>query len=98
MAADHERLQVIDQLVSAGTPVDAVDGEWGRQALCLAAQNGRVGSVRHLLALGADPNVCDRNGLTPLDYCKPDHRGFDGPRHQLVESMLRSALDAERTV
>jgi hypothetical protein len=33
MAADHQRLPVIDQLVEAGTPVDAVDEVFGRQAL-----------------------------------------------------------------
>lgn len=29
MAADHERLDVIDQLIAAGTQIDAVDAEWG---------------------------------------------------------------------
>ncbi len=37
-AADHERLSVIDQLIDAQTPVDAVDELFGRQALRLAAQ------------------------------------------------------------
>lgn len=57
MAADHERLTVIDQLVAAGTPVDAADEKWGRQAMRLATSNGRVASVRRLLAHGADPGV-----------------------------------------
>jgi ankyrin repeat protein len=30
MAADHQRLGVIDQLIDAGTPVDATDAEYGR--------------------------------------------------------------------
>jgi len=55
MAADHERLDVIDQLLDAGTPIDATD-PWGRQPLRLATMNGRAASVRHLLARGADPN------------------------------------------
>ena len=33
MAADHERLAVIDELLAVGTPVDAVDETWRRQAL-----------------------------------------------------------------
>jgi uncharacterized protein len=53
MAADHERLDVIDQLVAAGTPVDAVDEKWGRQAMRVAVRNGRHGSVRRLLDHGA---------------------------------------------
>ena len=48
-AADHQRLAVIDQLIDAKTPVDAVDELFGRQALRLAAQNGRPQSVRRLL-------------------------------------------------
>jgi ankyrin repeat protein len=53
MAADHERLEVIDQLVAAGTPVDAVDETWGRQALRVATRNGRHASVQRLLEHGA---------------------------------------------
>ena len=55
-AADHQRLSVIDQLIEAQTPVDAVDELHGRQALRLAAQDGRPESVRRLLEHGADPN------------------------------------------
>lgn len=55
MAADHQRLSVIDALLDAGTPIDAVDPRWGRQPLRVATQNGRDASVRHLLARGADP-------------------------------------------
>ena len=69
-AADHQRLSVIDELVDAGTPVDAFDEVWGRQALQIAAQNGRPASVRRLLELGADPNRRDQEGLTALDWCR----------------------------
>ena len=62
MAADHQRLEVIDRLLAAGTPVDAVDPVWGRQALRTAAANGRSASVRHLLDLGADPSLLDAGG------------------------------------
>lgn len=56
-AADHERLDVIDQLLDAGTPIDAEDPLWGRQALRVAQRHGRQRSVSHLLARGADPRV-----------------------------------------
>jgi hypothetical protein len=49
MAADHQRLNVIDELLDAGTPIDAVDPAWGRHPLRVAAQHGRAASVRHLL-------------------------------------------------
>jgi len=87
-AADHQRLPVIDQLIAADTPVDAFDEEWGRQALRVAAQNGRPASVRRLLAYGADPNLRDKDGLTALDWCRPGRRSVDGPGHTDVEAIL----------
>jgi ankyrin repeat protein len=61
-AALHERLDVIDALLDAGTPIDAEDREWGRQPLRIAARHGRTASVAHLLARGADPRVMDQGG------------------------------------
>ena len=87
-AADHERLSVIDELIEAGTPVDAFDEVWGRQALRIAAQNGRAASVRRLLEHGADPNLRDREGLTALDWSRPGKRSLDGPGQVEVEAIL----------
>jgi hypothetical protein len=56
-AADHERLDVIDQLIAAGTPVNQADAEWQRLPLHVAVQNGRAGSIRRLLDHGADPRL-----------------------------------------
>ena len=70
-AADHQRLEVIDQLIEAGTPVNEADAEWGRLPLHTAAGNGRAASVRRLLAHGADPNLRDpRHHSTPLEECQ----------------------------
>ncbi len=90
MAADHQRLSTIDALLSAGTPVDAEDAIWGRQALRVAAGNGRVDSVRHLLGHGADPNHRDpQHGLTALQWCRRSRSGFaDDSGHGLVEALL----------
>jgi uncharacterized protein len=90
MAADHQRLQAIDELLAAGTPIDAADAEWGRQALRVAAQNGRVASVRHLLAGGADPNVRDaEHGRTALGWCRHARRGSNAvAAHAEIEAML----------
>ncbi|ONH23310.1 ankyrin repeat domain-containing protein [Pseudofrankia asymbiotica] len=89
MAADHERLAVIEALVAAGTPVDGVDEIWGRHPLRLAAANGRPASVQRLLALGADPNQRDADGLTPLDLCRAgrSHHAA-GTGHAEVERIL----------
>jgi len=83
-AADHQRLEVIDQLVAAGTPVNQADAEWQRLPLHTAAGNGRAASVRRLLAHGADPNLRDpEHHRTPLEEC------LDSPGHDEVEAILR---------
>ena len=85
-AADHQRLDVIDQLVDAGTPVNEADAEWERLPLHTAAGNGRAASVRRLLAHGADPNLRDpKHQRTPLEECQP----ADSPGHREVEAILR---------
>jgi ankyrin repeat protein len=89
MAADHQRLEVIDALVAAGTPVDATDPAWGRQPLRTAAAGGRPAAVRRLLAHGADPTLPDGDGRTPLDLCRRGRAGVDDPsRHDEVEEVL----------
>jgi ankyrin repeat protein len=84
-AADHQRLPVIDRLIEVGTPVDAFDEVWGRQALRIAAENGRPASVRRLVDHGADPNLRDDEGLTALDRCR---RSSDGAGHAEVVAIL----------
>ena len=85
-AADHQRLDVIDQLIEAGTPVNQADAEWGRLPLHTAAGNGRAASVRRLLAHGADPNLRDpEHHRTPLEECQP----AGSPGHREVEAILR---------
>lgn len=89
MAADHQRLHVIDELIAAQTPVDAVDPRWGRQALRLAAQNGRVASVRRLLDHGADPDLQDpEQHRTALELCRTDPRYAASAGHAEVEAIL----------
>jgi uncharacterized protein len=89
-ASDHQRVRVIDQLIDAETPVDAVDELFSRHALRLAAQNGRPQSVRRLLEHGADPNLRDEQGRTALDLCQPAHRYLDNPGHAEVDAILRA--------
>jgi hypothetical protein len=89
-AAEHQRLDVIDQLIAAGTPVNEPDAEWGRLPLHVAAQNGRPASVRRLLAHGADPDLRDPvHQRTPLEWCQPGNRYLDNPAHDEVEAILR---------
>jgi hypothetical protein len=44
-------------LIGAGAPVNQADAEWQRLPLHVAVRNGRAGSIRRLLAHGADPRL-----------------------------------------
>ncbi len=92
MAGDHQRLDVIDALVAAGTPVDAADPVFGGQPLRTAASNGRPASIRRLLAHGAEPSLRDEQGRTPLDLC----RAGKTPGHREVEAILTPLTDTAR--
>jgi ankyrin repeat protein len=91
MAARHGRLEVIDQLIAAATPVDGPDRD-GSTALHEAAYCGRADSARHLLGHGADPARRDaRFDGTPLGWCR--HRRAEvgpGHGHDEVERLLQA--------
>jgi ankyrin repeat protein len=73
-AADHQRLDVIDRLVAAGTPVNEPDARWRRLPLHVAAGNGRAASVDRLLTHGANRDLRDPvRHRTPLEWCGPTH-------------------------
>jgi len=80
IAAAHGRLDVIDHLIAASTPIDGVDRD-GSTALHEAAYSGRADSVRRLLLHGADPGRRDsRFKSTPLGWCQ-HQREQTGPGH-----------------
>jgi ankyrin repeat protein len=97
MAADHQRLDVIDELLATGISVDTVDPEWGRQALRVAAGNGRPASVRHLLARGADPSLNDEDGRTALDFTSPELAYMRNPAHDEVAAILAPVTRSVRS-
>ena len=96
MAADHQRLEVIDELIAADAPVDDADELFGRHPLRLAAANGRPASVHALLAHGADPTRRDDGGLTPLDHCHRSRRDAIDPNgHDEVAAILHRHTQAD---
>jgi ankyrin repeat protein len=50
-----------------GNQNDGVNSKEGTSALHEAARNGQLDLVKHLIGLGADPNLADGDGLKPVD-------------------------------
>jgi len=53
--------------IGYGNANDGVNAKDGTTALHEAARSGRVDLVKHLLELGANPNIADADGKKPLD-------------------------------
>lgn len=54
--------------------LNATDSQ-GRTAVMLATLHGQTAAVKALLSLGADPNVADGNGVTPLQAARAAEAG-----------------------
>ena len=65
-AAAHNRLELIQPLVTAGAVVDQQEKPGGNTALFYAAQLDNTDIVQMLLEEGADPDLQDENGWSPL--------------------------------
>jgi uncharacterized protein len=64
-AARQGARAAVEALAEAGADLDATDPD-GSTALALAVINGHADVVAFLLDKGANPNVADRTGMTPL--------------------------------
>jgi hypothetical protein len=92
-AAVCERLDVLDQLIASGVPVDA-DPDTGSPdgsstLLHEAAYWGKPRSVERLVALGADPNRQDaEHHSTPFGWCRHRLAGITGFGEHLTAGHL----------
>lgn len=87
-AAERGHVDTVKTLVKAGVALDHVNN-LGWTALLEAIILGGEGErhrqiVAFLLDAGADPNIADRNGITPLRHARA--RGY-----RKIESVLRAA-------
>lgn len=60
---------VVTRLVEAGADINVRD-ELGRTALMVAVDETYSGIVKYLLEHGAEPNISDNDGDSPLDVAK----------------------------
>jgi ankyrin repeat protein len=74
-AARQDATHALAALVNDGAALDATDPD-GTTALTLAIINGHYGAASLLLDAGADPNVADARGMTPL-YAAVDMNTLD---------------------
>jgi len=85
MAAASMPLEMCKLLVEAGADVNAQDHRSGETALQLAAYYNRIENVRYLLEKGADAQLADLDGYTPLSLAEKWG-------HKEVAELLRQSL------
>lgn len=61
-------MKEVEMLLQQGVPIDARD-EFGNTILCIACQNGNKNMIKLALRHGADMNICNFKGNTPLHFC-----------------------------
>jgi ankyrin repeat protein len=60
--------------LAGNVDVNSLDAK-GHTALILAIQHGHIDIVRALLARGANPNMADAHGITPVRAANARHNG-----------------------
>jgi truncated hemoglobin YjbI/ankyrin repeat protein len=84
--------EVVAGIVARGVEVNSTK-LWGRGALHFAAKAGFIGTVNVLLKNGADPNLRDDEGQTPLFYAFRAGKSID-PK-TVVAALLKAGADPE---
>jgi len=67
MAVRYQNIPIVNLLLEKGSNVNITDDQYST-AISVAASRGKYRMVEFLLSKGADPNLQDRYGKTPLHY------------------------------
>jgi ankyrin repeat protein len=90
--------------IGYGNQNDGVNSKEGTSALHEAARSGRVDLVKHLLDLGANPNLLDGDGQKPIDVIGKARAGANAARGRgrggtvSITGGNQAALDEIRTL
>jgi uncharacterized protein len=89
---DAEALEAVKLCVSLGIDVNAATDK-GETALHGAAHRGVDSIAKYLIEKGANPNVRNKKGFTPLDLAmgKGGYNGGLGPVHETVAAVIKQA-------
>lgn len=66
--ARHDRKEAVENMLDTGIPVD-IRNEFGDTLLIVAAQNGNKRIAKAALRRGANINIRNYKGNTPLHFC-----------------------------
>lgn len=70
-AIDEADTAKVQQLLNCGMPINTRLGFLRRTPLLMAVEDGNLYMVRWFLEHGANPNIPDMHGRTPLQYVQP---------------------------
>jgi hypothetical protein len=90
LAKDETKVQ---ELLALGYDINDFDDEDGYPPLCYAVENFEVDLVKRLLEMGADPNLKDFEGKTPLKHAKSLLKSFK-PKKE--DKFLTAMMDLAR--
>jgi ankyrin repeat protein len=90
----------VTRLLAEGVSADTKDSA-GRSAVFLAAANGHLDALRILLESGADPDIADWKGITPLMAAVNNATAFQVYRQKIfprvIELLLANGASLEKT-
>lgn len=96
IAPENEALAAVKFLWErGGYEINAATANTGQTALHGAASRGATSVIQFLVEKGADPNIKDKKGKTPLDEAGPVDEGMSGshPARPDAQALLRKLME-----
>lgn len=94
IAAQNEHLELMQVLIDHGADVNAQDLKSGETPLHRTVSAGKPAAAELLLRAGANPNIRDRNGNTPIWTAEDRSRIWAGATP--IGNQTQADLDAQR--